>query len=230
MNIGKNLQFLRKMHNGMTQEELAERLGVSRQTISKWELDTAVPEMDKIIELCGLFGCTIDDFVQGDLCLSEESCSNIRVESVEGFRYIKYAVISREPEEDAINHAKMLAENCGDKAPRIIGWDFPMLSQEQINVYHMHGYEAAWILPEGMKLCSSEESVLEQKQQKYAAITIERPFEAPFRIIPNAYKILIAYMQINGLKHKQDKNVIECFEYSYFKNDTEFMDVFIAIE
>lgn len=230
MNIGKNLQFLRRMHNGMTQEELAERMGVSRQTISKWELETVVPEMDKIIELCGLFGCTIDDFVQGDLCLSEEACSNIRVEIVEDLRYVRYAVISREPENDAINHVKILAEGCGDKKPKIIGWDFPMLSHEQINVYHMHGYEAAWILPEGMESQGIEEIIMEQKQQKYAAITIENPFEAPFRIIPNAYKILMAYMQINGLKHKQSKDIIECFEHSYFKNDTEFMDVFIAIE
>ncbi len=38
MNFGKNLQILRKM-TGMTQEELAERINVSRQTISKWELE-----------------------------------------------------------------------------------------------------------------------------------------------------------------------------------------------
>ena len=51
MSLGRNLQFLRKMHDGMTQEELAEKMAVSRQTISKWELDTACPEMDKLIEL-----------------------------------------------------------------------------------------------------------------------------------------------------------------------------------
>ena len=45
MSFGKNLQFLRKMHNSMTQEELAERMGVSWQTISKWESETAYPEM-----------------------------------------------------------------------------------------------------------------------------------------------------------------------------------------
>ena len=52
MSFGKNLQFLRKMHNSMTQEELAERMGVSRQTISKWESETAYPEMEKAFELC----------------------------------------------------------------------------------------------------------------------------------------------------------------------------------
>lgn len=230
MNIGKNLQFLRRMYNGMTQETLAEKMGVSRQTISKWELDAVIPEMEKIIELCGIFGCTIDDFVQGDLCLSEEACSNIRVELVEGFSYAVYAVISQEPEDDAMNHVKAWAKISNIENPKIIGWDFPMLSQEQINIYHMHGYAAAWVLPEDIEAVDFEAEIKEQKQQRYAAITIENPFEAPFRIIPNAYKILMAYMQINGLQHKQSKDIIECFEYSYSVNGTEFMDVFIAIE
>ena len=39
MSFGQNLQFLRKMRNGMTQEDLAEKMSVSRQTVSKWELD-----------------------------------------------------------------------------------------------------------------------------------------------------------------------------------------------
>ena len=37
MRLGANLQYLRKLHGGMTQERLAERLAVSRQTVSKWE-------------------------------------------------------------------------------------------------------------------------------------------------------------------------------------------------
>ena len=37
MKLGSNLQYLRKLHGNMTQEKLAERMGVSRQTVSKWE-------------------------------------------------------------------------------------------------------------------------------------------------------------------------------------------------
>ena len=55
MSFGTNLQILRKIGNDMTQEELAKRLCVSRQTISKWELDIAYPEINKLIELCDLF-------------------------------------------------------------------------------------------------------------------------------------------------------------------------------
>ena len=58
MSFGKNLQFLRHLRENMTQEDLAEKMNVSRQTISKWELDAAQPEMDKAIELCRLFNCS----------------------------------------------------------------------------------------------------------------------------------------------------------------------------
>ena len=47
MSLGQNLQFLRRIGNKMTQEELAEKIGVSRQTISKWELDVVYPEINR---------------------------------------------------------------------------------------------------------------------------------------------------------------------------------------
>ena len=52
MSFGKKLQFLRGMRDQMTQEKLAEQLNVSRQTVSKWELDQAYPEMKKALEIC----------------------------------------------------------------------------------------------------------------------------------------------------------------------------------
>ena len=51
MSFGKNLQYLRQLSRDMTQEALAEKLSVSRQTISKWEVDAANPEMDKALEI-----------------------------------------------------------------------------------------------------------------------------------------------------------------------------------
>lgn len=66
MSLGENLQFLRKRNN-ITQEQLAEKLDVSRQSISKWESDSTYPEMDKLLQLCQMFHCTMDDMVQNDI-------------------------------------------------------------------------------------------------------------------------------------------------------------------
>lgn len=229
MNLGKNLQFLRTMMNKMTQEELAERMAVSRQTVSKWELDTATPELDKLLGLCNLFNISLDELVKGELNTNDEHYSNIRLETLGPFRYAMYAVLSIEPEEDAIGHVSRWADNCGDKAPKIIGWDLPILSQEQINVYHMHGYTAAWIIPEGIDTGTVPAEIHHQGRQNYAAITIRAPFEAPFRLIPGGYKTLMAYMKVNGIEGTTG-NFIDCFEYSYFKDGTEYMDVYIAVK
>ena len=50
---------------GFTQEELADRLGVSRQAVSKWEQDAAFPETDKVLELCKLFSVSGDELLFG---------------------------------------------------------------------------------------------------------------------------------------------------------------------
>ncbi|MGC4019709.1 MAG: helix-turn-helix transcriptional regulator [Muricomes sp.] len=64
MSFGENLQFYRK-NKDITQEQLAEELGVSRQTISKWEAGTSYPEMEKILQLCDMFGCSMDLLLRG---------------------------------------------------------------------------------------------------------------------------------------------------------------------
>ena len=51
----------------MTQEQLAMLLGVSRQSVTKWESEKSYPEMDKLLKLCQVFDCTLDELVQGDL-------------------------------------------------------------------------------------------------------------------------------------------------------------------
>lgn len=70
MSFRENLLHLRAVH-GLTQEQLAEQVGVSRQSVAKWESDKSYPEMDKLIYLCQIFDCSLDDLVQGDLTSSE---------------------------------------------------------------------------------------------------------------------------------------------------------------
>ena len=63
MTLGQKLTNLRKAR-GMTQEELSEAIGVTRQTISKWELDTSTPDLDYLCKLCDLFGVTADYLIR----------------------------------------------------------------------------------------------------------------------------------------------------------------------
>lgn len=70
MSFRDNLIHLRAANN-MTQEQLAVLLGVSRQAVTKWESEKSYPEMDKLLKLCQIFNCTLDDLVQGDLTTNE---------------------------------------------------------------------------------------------------------------------------------------------------------------
>lgn len=230
MNFGQNLQFLRKMHNGMTQEELAEKMNVSRQTISKWELGSVYPEIEKIIELCRYFSCSMDNLILDKINFDSRNYSDIRIEEIKEFRYVKYTVISSKPEDDGIRHIKDWAVSRGIDNPEIIGWDFPYLSQEQINVYNMHGYTAACILPKNFKVKESNIEVIAQKNKKYAIITIKNPFSSPFTLIPNAYKTLMEYIKINNIKENKDKEYLGCYEKEYEKDGVCYMDVCIAVD
>ena len=65
MTLGEKISELRAT-NKMSQGDLAEKLNVSRQSISKWETNTSVPELDKLIQLCDLFGISLDELVRSD--------------------------------------------------------------------------------------------------------------------------------------------------------------------
>lgn len=66
MMFGDNLKKLRKSKN-LSQEVLAEKIGVSRQSVSKWETGEAYPEMNNILILCNIFHCKINDLVNDSL-------------------------------------------------------------------------------------------------------------------------------------------------------------------
>ena len=66
MSLSDNLQNLRKIKN-MSQEELAEKLNVSRQAVSKWESGNGYPETEKIISICEIFDCSMDELVKGKI-------------------------------------------------------------------------------------------------------------------------------------------------------------------
>ena len=66
MSLGENLQFIRKKNN-VTQEQFAEQLGVSRQSISKWESDASYPEMEKLLWICDHYHCELDTLMRGSM-------------------------------------------------------------------------------------------------------------------------------------------------------------------
>ena len=74
MSLAENLQFLRA-REGITQEQLAERMDVSRQSVSKWESGASYPEMDTLLKLCDMFQVDMDTLLRGSVenSLSEDT-------------------------------------------------------------------------------------------------------------------------------------------------------------
>ena len=62
MKFSENLISLRKK-KGLSQEQLADELGITRQTISKWELGVSTPEMDKLVQIANYFDVNVDDLI-----------------------------------------------------------------------------------------------------------------------------------------------------------------------
>ena len=75
--FAQNLTLLRKAR-GLSQEQLAERLRVSRQSVSKWESGVCLPELTTLDALCAVFGCTLDALLRGSV--EEQS-----LEKLEGY-------------------------------------------------------------------------------------------------------------------------------------------------
>ena len=66
MNFGENLKAFRK-NKKMSQEKLADKVGVSRQAVSRWEVGDAYPEMCNIVALCSIFHCNINDLINDNI-------------------------------------------------------------------------------------------------------------------------------------------------------------------
>ena len=71
MTIGEKIAALR-ISADISQEQLAERISVSRQSVSKWEMDQALPQIDKVLQLCELFGISTDELLCEKIALLEK--------------------------------------------------------------------------------------------------------------------------------------------------------------
>ena len=72
MNLGENIYQFRAARN-MSQGDLADALDVSRQSVSKWENNSAVPELEKLVKMAHIFGITLDELVSGEVPPSGEA-------------------------------------------------------------------------------------------------------------------------------------------------------------
>lgn len=235
MHFGRNLQFLRKKQCGMTQEQLAEKLNVSRQTVGKWETGEALPELEKLLEISDLFTVKLDALIREDLTGYSSIYSTVEIRRLPAMRMARYVIISPNCEDDVQQYMRLWAEKSGYVAlPRnrqkMIGWDFPFVSPEQQNRFSLRGYVAACILPEDFEPACPGAEIACQPEAEYAAVTIRDPFAAPFERIPAAYKLIMEYIRENGIRENHKEGIVPCFEYEYEKDGVEYMDVFIHVE
>ena len=111
MNIGDRIQTLRKLR-GISQEELADKIGVSRQSVSKWEMDQSLPEIDKVIQMSRLFSVGTDGIL-----LEPEEAGKLRPQELHlGSVYL----IARDFEASVSFYEQLLSmgvstRNCGNK-------------------------------------------------------------------------------------------------------------------
>ena len=232
MRLGANLQYLRKLHGGMTQERLAERLAVSRQTVSKWETGEAYPELDKLMEISRLFSCTLDELLKSDMAEREDCFSAVSVVTVPAMTLAQYVVISPAPERDVqLVLERWAQESAQMHAPlRQIGWNFPFVSKEQQSRFGLRGYAAGWMLPEGAEPDCPGLQIYRQGETQYARITVREPFAAAFDRIPKGYQRVMAYLGANGFKESHGTEYLPCFEEVYEREGMTYMDIYIHAE
>lgn len=115
MRLGESLAQARKKA-GLTQEAVAEKLGVSRQTISKWETDETLPDIRQSKKLADLYQVTLDELVAFDFEVQEltEMIDRVSDEVVEKVDWTavwaqKYPILARYPQEmDTAPYAEAL--------------------------------------------------------------------------------------------------------------------------
>ena len=233
MNLGKNIQYLRKQKK-ITQEQLAADMSVSRQTVSKWESDEIVPELNKLVTLCDIFSCKLDTLVRENLTDHEKVYSEITIKPVKGFTMARYVMVTPNPEDNVNKYMEDWAKASGlltvNPDAMRIGWDFPFVSSELQNRFGLRGYVAAYVLPDGFHTDYPGVEYARQVDADYAVITVYDPFAAAFERIPNAYKKILKFLQANGFREKPKDDILSCFEYVYEKNGITCMDVYIHVD
>ena len=189
-------------------------------------------EIPKLLDLCEIFQTKLDDLLRQNMAARANIYDTVRIEQVEGFRMAQYVMISPNPEDDVMAYMDAWAKRSGlmdlqGHTPKRIGWDFPFVSSEQKNRFHLRGYACGYVLPEGFEPDCPGAEIVCQDSAQYAVMTIRDPFAAAFDRIPHAYQMILEYLQSNGIKKSAKAGVLPCFEYVYEKDGLVHMDVYI---
>ena len=91
MTLGSKIQVLRK-EKGLSQEKLATEIGVSRQAVSKWELDESLPDSSKIVAISQLFDVSTDYLLGNEMASKEETATIINLPKNHQFSFIERVI------------------------------------------------------------------------------------------------------------------------------------------
>ena len=104
MEFNNKLYELRKQ-KGFSQEELANRLNVSRQTISKWEVGESTPDMEKLVAISDLFEVSLDELIKGEESKTAEP--SVRIVRSELYSDVKEHVLTEDNKKRATKGLKI---------------------------------------------------------------------------------------------------------------------------
>ena len=114
MNLGEKLFELRRTKN-LTQDDVAEKLNVTRQTVSKWETNQSTPDFDKILPLCELYGISPNELLKGE---SKETINNENKEEL-NWSEAKNHLFTR-GEEDEKDYTNMNRNQIKQKSAEVV--------------------------------------------------------------------------------------------------------------
>ena len=101
MNIGERIYSLRK-ESDMSQGDLADKLNVSRQSVSKWENDNSTPDIEKLVLIAEIFGITVDELVKDETIENAEKPLSFN-KSETNLQTSKYETINNPPKKSYKN-------------------------------------------------------------------------------------------------------------------------------
>lgn len=185
--IANRLYEYRK-NMGLTQEELAEKIGVSRQAVSKWERSEASPDTDNLIELSKVYGVTLDELLKGKEESAEEEAPETKEAEAE----------SSEPEEAVHVHAESGSDkvDIGFKGIHINSKDGTKVSIDKNGIFVSENGEEKVFTDEGGHIFKSQDIIEEEHEHHhnfwklfpYPFITIAAYLALGFLVIPGGWE------------------------------------------